>query len=81
MHVASVEIASASKMKKINKNMTFAELMEADPEAAEKLLGKGMHCCGCPMSIMETLEQGCAAHGIDVDELVKELNEKSKSKK
>ena len=66
---------------KITKNMTFAELIKADPKAAEKLMGKGMHCCGCPMAMMETLEQGCEAHGLDADELVKELNEKSRAKK
>jgi len=35
----------------------------------------GMHCMGCPFSMMETLEMGCAAHGTDADELVKRLNE------
>lgn len=67
--------------KKITKKMTFAELTESNPEAVEKLLRKGMHCGGCPMAMMETLEQGCDAHGINPEELVKELNEKRKSKK
>jgi hybrid cluster-associated redox disulfide protein len=35
-----------------------------------------MFCSGCPMAMMETLEQGCLAHGIDADEILKELNEK-----
>ena len=66
--------------KKINKNMTFTELIEADPQATEKLMKAGMHCIGCPMAMMETIEQGCEAHGIDADELVKELNENKKNK-
>ena len=34
----------------------------------------GMHCIGCPASQMETLEEACAVHGIDVDEVVEKLN-------
>jgi hydroxylamine reductase len=34
----------------------------------------GMHCMGCPYSQMESLEMGCAAHGMDVNELVEKLN-------
>ena len=33
-----------------------------------------MHCLGCPASAAETLEEACAVHGIDVDEVLKELN-------
>ena len=33
-----------------------------------------MHCLGCPISSGETLEQAAAAHGIDVDLIVEELN-------
>ena len=33
-----------------------------------------MHCMGCPYSQMESLEMGCAAHGMDVNELVEKLN-------
>lgn len=65
-------------MKKITKDMTFAELIMNDKKAAEKLADKGLFCGGCPMAQFETIEQGAAAHGIDADELVKELNSKSK---
>ncbi len=68
-------------VKKISKKMTFAELLEARPDAAEKLVEKGMFCCGCPMAMMENLEQGCQAHGIDVDELIKDLDKKDVKKK
>ena len=64
--------------KKITKKMSFAEIIEKHPKATEILLGKGMHCIGCPMAQMESLEDGAKAHGLDVDELVKELNEKIK---
>ena len=34
----------------------------------------GMHCLGCPASQMETLEEACDVHGIDVEEVIKKLN-------
>ena len=64
--------------KKINKKMSFAEIMQKHPELAETLFLKGMHCMGCPMAQQETLEQGAMAHGLNPDNIVKELNEKLK---
>ena len=61
-------------MKKITKEMTFAELIEYDSKTAMKLAQNGLFCGGCPMAQFETIENGAAAHGIDVDELLKELN-------
>ena len=58
----------------INKEMTIGELLEKAPEKAEILLNAGMHCLGCPASQEETIEEACEVHGIDVEELVKELN-------
>ena len=58
----------------INKDMTIGELLEKAPEKAELLLEVGMHCLGCPASQMETLEEACAVHGIDVNEVVEKLN-------
>jgi hybrid cluster-associated redox disulfide protein len=62
--------------KKISKDMTFAELMELDSEAGMKLAERGLFCGGCPMAAFETIENGARAHGVDVDELVEELNKK-----
>ena len=62
----------------ISKKMSFAEILEKKPEAASFLMERGMHCCGCPMSMQESLEQGAMVHGLDADELVKELNKKKK---
>ena len=58
----------------IDKTMKIGELLEKAPEKADLLLEAGMHCLGCPASQAETLEEACAVHGIDVDELIKELN-------
>ncbi|MBT4135994.1 DUF1858 domain-containing protein [archaeon] len=61
-------------IKKITKDMTFLEIIEKHPEVAEILFEKGMHCVGCGMASMESIEQGALAHGMDIDELVDELN-------
>ena len=58
----------------IDKTMKIGELLAKAPEKAEILLSAGMHCLGCPASQMETLEEACAVHGIDVEELVEKLN-------
>ena len=62
-------------VKKISKDMTFAELIVEDKGAAKKLADRGLFCGGCPMAQFETIENGARAHGVDVDELIKELNE------
>ena len=59
----------------ITKDMTIGQVMEIDRTAALILMEYGMHCFGCPFSQMESLEMGGAAHGQDVDELVKKLND------
>ena len=57
----------------ISKDMTIGELLEKAPEKAEILLEAGMHCLGCPASAGETIEEACAVHGIDVDEVLEKL--------
>jgi len=59
---------------KIERTTTIGEVMEQCPEKAEVLLGFGMHCLGCPASQMETIEEACEVHGIDVEEMLSELN-------
>ena len=58
----------------INKDTTIGELIQNEPEKVEILLNSGMHCIGCPASQMETLEEACEVHGIDVEDLVEKLN-------
>ena len=58
----------------IKKDMTIGELLEQAPEKADILLEAGMHCLGCPASQMETIEEACGVHGLDVDEIIEKLN-------
>jgi len=59
---------------KINKDIKIGELLEKYPEKAEILVQKGMGCLGCPAAQLETLEEACDVHGIDLDEILSELN-------
>ncbi len=59
---------------KFEKTTKIGEILEQAPEKAEILLSAGMHCLGCPASQADTLEDACEVHGIDVEEVVNELN-------
>lgn len=59
---------------KFSKDTNLSEIIEKAPEKVEILLQAGMHCIGCMASQFETLEEACSVHGIDVEELVAELN-------
>ena len=59
----------------INKDMLIHELIEIDPGNAAILMASGMHCVGCPASAMESLEEACAVHGMDVDEVIDAITE------
>ena len=58
----------------ITKDMTIRQILEVDEDMAPILMASGMHCLGCIMAHTENLEQACAVHGIDADELVDVLN-------
>ncbi len=62
-------------MAKVTRDMIIADILKLDKGTIPILLNAGMHCLGCPSSVGESLEEACAVHGIDVDELVKELND------
>jgi len=69
------------KQEKINKKMSFDEVLKKHPETAEVFMEEGMYCIGCPMSNDETIEQGSLAHGINPDKIVEKLNKKLRIKK
>lgn len=58
----------------VTKEMLIGEIVQMNEKYPEILLNAGMHCLGCPASAGETLEEACMVHGIDVDELLEELN-------
>ena len=63
------------KKVKIKKTMTIDKILNIDENLTSVLMGFGLHCFGCPMSRMETLEQAAMVHDVDVDIMVEKLNE------
>jgi len=63
----------------ITKDMTIQEVVESNPETIRVFLEHGLHCIGCAVARFENIEQGAMAHGIDVDALINDLNEKATS--
>jgi len=59
---------------KIDKDMTFFEVMRTYPESVKVLQKHNLGCVGCMGAQNESLEQGANAHGLDVAELLKDLN-------
>jgi hybrid cluster-associated redox disulfide protein len=59
---------------KITKDMTFGEVLKKYPETIKTFFEYGMHCFGCHIAVSETIEQGALAHGVDVDQLMQDLN-------
>lgn len=60
---------------KITKEMTIGEILQLNAGLAPVLMAGGMHCVGCPSSQMESLEEAAMVHGMDVDVLVKQIND------
>lgn len=66
-------------MTEVTKDMIIGQILQIDPGVAPILMEAGMHCLGCPSSQMESIEDACAVHGIDVDSLIQKLNDYIKS--
>ena len=60
----------------VTEKTIVGELVNNYPETAEVLFGIGMHCLGCPASQAESLEDACAVHGVNTEDVVKAINEK-----
>lgn len=66
---------------RVTKDMLIGDILDADRETAQFFFEMGMHCLGCPSARGESLEMACAVHGVDVDEMVEEINSFLDSKK
>ena len=58
----------------ITRDMSIADIVQNYPQTVRVFLSHGLMCVGCAAARFENLEQGATAHGIDVDELLKDLN-------
>ncbi len=62
-------------MSKITKDMNLKDLLNSFPQSARVFAAYGIGCLGCSMANFETIEQGITAHGINIDEFMKDLND------
>ena len=58
----------------ITKAMSILDVVQNYPASVDVFGNAGMGCLGCAAAHFENIEQGAMAHGIDVDQLVKDLN-------
>ena len=58
----------------ITKDTIIGDILNIAPQTAPLFMGIGMHCLGCPASRGETVEQACMVHGVDVDDLLQQVN-------
>ena len=63
-------------MAQITKDMTIGEIIRIEQGVIPILMEAGMHCIGCPSAQGETLEEAAMVHGMDIDALMKAINEK-----
>lgn len=61
-------------MASITKDTIIGDILDLDETTAPFFIEMGMHCLGCPASRGESLEQACAVHGVDPDEMVEKIN-------
>ena len=59
---------------KFKKTDIISYVLENHKNAEEILTSFGLHCLYCPCAQMESLEEACQVHEIDVEKLLKALN-------
>lgn len=58
----------------ITKEMTIAEVLARSPQTETVFFSLGMDCLDCSLAKGESVEDAAAAHGIDVEDLIHQLN-------
>ena len=64
----------------ITKKTTMGEMLSYDIGIARILMMSGMHCVGCPSSVGESLEDACAVHGLNADDVLAAIQEYLKNR-
>ena len=62
-------------MAQITKDMIIGDIIAVHPGNAGILMAAGMGCVGCPSAQGETLEEAAMVHGMDVEQLLSDLND------
>lgn len=63
---------------KITKDSLISEILKAVPKSIELFETYNMGCFSCMGVQKETLEKGCLMHGLDVNEVIAELDKLAK---
>ncbi len=59
---------------KITKDTGIIDAVQQHPEILEVFQNYGLGCVGCMAAHYESIGQGAAAHGLDVDALIADIN-------
>ena len=59
------------------KNTSLKEVLETNDRAAEIFAKYKLHCVSCSGLYRENIATACRVHKIDLEEFLKELNEKN----
>jgi len=62
-------------MSQITEDTIIADILKIAPDSVPLFRAMGMNCLGCAMASGETLGQACAAHGVNVNDLLPKLRE------
>ena len=57
----------------ISKDTMIIDLINTHPEAITVMQKHGIGCMGCMLAHSETIGEGLAAHGLDVDAVLNEI--------
>ncbi len=60
---------------KVSKDMTFKEVLDMGPQVVQVFVKYNMGCVGCAAAKFESIEQGAKAHGVNLDDLLRDLND------
>jgi len=59
----------------ITKDMSIMEVLRAYPQVRPVFIRHGMGCLECMGAIAETIASGARMHGLNLEELLRDLNE------
>lgn len=59
----------------IQPDMIVGDIVQTYPSLVPVMMNCGLHCIGCGVSTMETLEEACMTHGLDVYDILDILND------
>jgi hybrid cluster-associated redox disulfide protein len=62
-------------MEKVTADSPIILTVQQHPEILEIFMQYGLGCVGCMAANFETIGQGAAAHGLDIDALLADIND------